>query len=102
MTLRQSSGSATIDVVDADRVHLIRAEYGEMPGLSLTLSQVERLWDLSPDTAETLLWELQRMQFLRRTPKGTYVRADLVSAPRPESREAHTVRNRSTRPSASA
>ena len=101
MTLRQSSGSATIDVVDADRVHLIRAEYGEMPGLSLTLSQVERLWDLSPDTAETLLWELQRTQFLR-TPKGTYVRADLVSASRPESREAHTVRNRSTRPSAPA
>jgi hypothetical protein len=55
----------------------IRAEYVEMPGLSLTESQVERLWSLTSDIAETLLQELQRAHFLRLTRKGTYVRADL-------------------------
>ena len=55
----------------------IRAEYVEMPGLSLTEAQVERLWNLTSDIAETLLQELQRAHFLLRTKKGTYVRADL-------------------------
>lgn len=70
-------GSSTIDVIDTNRMYLIRAEYAEMPGLSLTLSQVQRLWDLSTDMAEMLLWELERMRFLQCTKKGTYVRADL-------------------------
>ena len=58
-------------------INLIRAEYVEMPGLSLTEPQVERLWNLTSDIAETLLEELERMHFLRLTKKGTYVRADL-------------------------
>jgi hypothetical protein len=60
-----------------DWMNLIRAEYLEMPGLSLTEAQFERMWDLAPDFAERLLQELQRICFLRRTKKGTYVRADL-------------------------
>ena len=59
-----------------DWLHLIRAEYLEMPGLSLTEAQVERMWNLAPDLAETLLQELQQARFLRLTKKGTYVRAD--------------------------
>ena len=59
-----------------DWMELIRAEYLEMPGLSLTEPQFERMWNLAPDMAETLLEELQRISFLRRTKKGTYVRAD--------------------------
>jgi hypothetical protein len=58
-------------------MNLIRAEYLEMPGLSLTESQFERMWNLAPPFAELLLQELQRVCFLRRTKKGTYVRADL-------------------------
>ena len=58
-------------------MNLIRAEYVEMPGLSLTEPQVERLWSLTSDLAETLLEELERVHFLRLTKKGTYVRADL-------------------------
>jgi hypothetical protein len=65
------------EVITADWIDLIRAEYVEMPGLSLTEPQVERLWNLTSDIAETLLSELERAHFLRLTKKGTYVRADL-------------------------
>ena len=58
-------------------INLIREEYVEMPGLSLTEPQVERLWSLTSDIAEALLQELQCAHFLRLTTKGTYVRADL-------------------------
>jgi hypothetical protein len=60
-----------------DWINLIRAEYLEMPGLSLTEPQVERMWNLPPVLAETLLRELQRAHFLRCTKKGTYVRCDV-------------------------
>jgi hypothetical protein len=63
-------------LADRNCLNLIRDEYVEMPGLSLTEAQVERLWSLTSDIAETLLQELQRAHFLRRTKKGTYVRAD--------------------------
>jgi hypothetical protein len=62
-----------------DWMNLIRAEYLEMPGLSLTGSQFERMWNLTPDFAEILLQELLRVCFLRLTKKGTYVRADLCT-----------------------
>ncbi len=65
------------DVTVQDWMSLVRAEYLEMPGLSLTEVQAGRLWNLSPDTAEALLEELERVRFLRRTTKGTYVLADL-------------------------
>jgi hypothetical protein len=60
-----------------DWMNLVRAEYLEMPGLSLTEVQAGRLWNLSPDIVEALLVELERARFLRRTTKGTYVRVDL-------------------------
>jgi len=74
-----ASGNRGTDVTVRDWMDLIRAEYLEMPGLSLTGPQFERMWNLTPDLAEILLQELQRVCFLRRTKKGTYVRADLCS-----------------------
>lgn len=65
------------DVTVHDWMNLVRAEYLEMPGLSLTEIQARRLWNLSPDIAQALLEELERVRFLRRTDKGTYVRVDL-------------------------
>ena len=65
------------DVTVQDWMSLVRAEYLEMPGLSLTKVQAGRLWNLSPDIAEALLVELERARFLRRTTMGTYVRVDL-------------------------
>jgi DNA-binding IclR family transcriptional regulator len=43
-----------------------RAEFREMPGMSLTTAQAARLWQLSPDTAEVLLTELVQAGFLVR------------------------------------
>ena len=55
---------------------LVRAEYVEMPGLSLTRPQVERLWGLDAVTSEALLATLIDVKFLRRTVGDAYVRAD--------------------------
>jgi hypothetical protein len=53
----------------------IRSEYLEMPGLSLTVSQAERLWQLRRDDCEELLDRLVATGFLAQTPKGQFVRA---------------------------
>lgn len=54
----------------------VRGEYLEMPGLSLTISQAQRLWGLDRATCETLLETLVDASFLRRTRSGAFVRAD--------------------------
>ena len=59
-----------------DWLMLVRAEYLEMPGLSLTKPQVERLWGLDAVTSEALLAALVDVKFLRRTVGDAYVRAD--------------------------
>jgi hypothetical protein len=59
-----------------DWLTLVRAEYVEMPGLSLTKPQVERLWGLDAVTSEALLAALIDVKFLRRTVGDAYVRAD--------------------------
>lgn len=43
-----------------------RAEFREMPGMSLTAAQAARLWQLSAETAEMLLAELVRSGYLVR------------------------------------
>jgi DNA-binding IclR family transcriptional regulator len=49
-----------------DLAQRARAEFREMPGMSLTTAQAARLWQLSPDTAEILLAELVEAGFLVR------------------------------------
>ena len=61
--------------VDLDLLQIVRAEYLEMPGLSLTPCQAQRLWDLDPETCTCVLSELLERKFLARTERGTYVRA---------------------------
>lgn len=53
-----------------------RGEYVEMPGLSLTRAQAQRLWGLDGDACGLLLDVLLRSGFLRRNARGGYVRAD--------------------------
>jgi len=53
----------------------IRNEYLEMPGLSLTLPQAERMWQLRPTDCENLLGALVDSGFLARTSGGAFVRA---------------------------
>jgi hypothetical protein len=60
----------------ADWLRLIQAEYLEIPGLSLTPLQVQRLWNLDSVTAESLIAVLVDAQFLRRTNRGAYVLAN--------------------------
>jgi len=60
-----------------DWVHLVQAEYLEMPGLQLTKAQVRRLWGLEDNTCDAVLEELQAIHFLRRTAGDLYVLDDL-------------------------
>lgn len=59
-----------------DSLVRIRAEYLEMPGLSLTEKQACRLWGLDSRACAALLDELVAEQFLRRTRDGAFVRVD--------------------------
>jgi hypothetical protein len=67
---------STAETHIGDWLQLIRAEYLEIPGLCLTKPQVQRLWGLDAVTAEALLAALVDVNFLRRTAKDAYVRAD--------------------------
>ena len=60
---------------DWDRI--IRSEYLEMPGLSLTKAQAQRLWGLDPRTCDLLMEEMVSARFLWRTPSACYVRTDV-------------------------
>jgi hypothetical protein len=60
-----------------DWLQLIRAEYHEIPGLSLTTQQVQRLWGLDLVTTEAVLAALVDVKFLRCTRHHVYVRADV-------------------------
>jgi hypothetical protein len=52
----------------------VQGEYREMPGLTLTNVQAQRLWGLDERTCALVLTALVEQQFLRRTPAGTYLR----------------------------
>ena len=56
-----------------DVVELMKMEYAEMPGLRLTFSQAQRLWNVSGDVCVEALAVLTRSGFLVRTPEGAYV-----------------------------
>ena len=59
----------------ADWLQLIRAEYLEVPGLSLTERQAQVVWGLDAVTTEALLAALVDTKFLKRTGRDAYVRA---------------------------
>lgn len=59
-----------------DSLLRIRAEYLEMPGLSLTHGQACRLWGLDPGVCAALLDALVEQRFLRQIRDGAFVRAD--------------------------
>lgn len=54
----------------------IQAEYAEMPGLSVTLAQAQRLLATDRQTCTTVFKALIRRGVLRRTAQGRYVRCD--------------------------
>jgi hypothetical protein len=62
--------------VIATLLQRIRSEYREMPGLKLTEAQARRLWNIDGPTCRLVFRALQDERFLKRTPRGTYVRGD--------------------------
>ena len=50
----------------------VRAEYGEMPGLRLTVRQAARLFSLPPDVARSVLDELRQAAVLTCSSEGAY------------------------------
>jgi hypothetical protein len=60
-----------MDLVAVDR---IRAEYLEMPGLSLTIEQVRRLCGIDRVTCEAALRSLVETKVLSVRPDATYAR----------------------------
>ena len=57
-----------------DLTRRVQAEYTEMPGLSVTLPQAQRLLGIDRQTCVVVIRTLVDRRFLRRTPQGTYVR----------------------------
>jgi hypothetical protein len=64
----------------------IRAEFLEMPGMRLTLSQAKRLWGLDEQTCAQALELLITDRFLSRRADGTYTRLPDAPVPCPPRR----------------
>lgn len=52
----------------------IKGEYLEMPGLTLTPGQAQRLWNMDAQACRAILDMLVDLRFLHRTPEGRYAR----------------------------
>jgi DNA-binding IclR family transcriptional regulator len=63
----------------ADALRQIEAEYREMPGLSVTEAQAQRLWGLDKTTCRRALETLVQRGVLRRNRRESYVRAEMFS-----------------------
>lgn len=61
----------------------LRAEYLEMPGMKLTIEQIQRLCGIEPAMCKPLLDALVKVGFLRLNADGTYVRLTEGSASLP-------------------
>jgi hypothetical protein len=57
-------------------VDRVRGEFNEMPGLQLTIPQAARLLGIEPQACRDVIDVLVDSAFLRRTPSGTFVRAE--------------------------
>ena len=66
-----SSGASKEVVPELTR--RIEAEYAEMPGLSLTLPQAQRLWSIDRVTCMGIFTALIDRKVICRTSKGCYV-----------------------------
>ena len=79
--------AARMDSNVAHWLDRIRAEYREMPGLSLTPAQMQRLWGFEPHVCAALVDSLVADRVLRRTVRGSYVaHADCLIAVSPGAR----------------
>lgn len=68
----------TMTIVDWQA--LIGGEFREMPGLSLSARDMQRLWGLDEATCSAVIARLMASGTLRRTTKGFYVRSRDLAA----------------------
>ena len=57
-------------------IQIVRGEYEESPGLSLTHAQAKRLWNLDVDVCDAILHRLTTSGFLRQNARQMFVRND--------------------------
>ena len=69
--------------IDQQVLERLRAEYLEMPGMKLTIEQVQRLCGIEPTMCKRVLDALVRASFLCLKSDGTYLRLSEGSSPRP-------------------
>ena len=62
------------DIGIADYLDRVISEYRDMPGLSLTARQMQRLLAIEASVCDALIDALVAARVLRRTPSGTIVR----------------------------
>ena len=74
----ETMGQVALREIDG-LVRRVEAEYREMPGLSLTAAQAQRIWGIDRPTCDEVLDELTSHGFLRRTPRGTYGLTSLLA-----------------------
>jgi len=72
-------------IADADAARMliaerIRGEFREMPGLTLTVAQAQRLWNVDLATCTEVLAQLVDAGFLCRKVDGAYGRSSDLSA----------------------
>lgn len=72
----QCSGRRLAYAPDDALLTRIMGEYLEMPGLSPTARQAQRLWQLDEPTCRRLLGALVDQEFLTITPGGLYVKRE--------------------------
>jgi hypothetical protein len=60
----------------ASALNRAKADFIEMPGLQLTLTQARRLWTLDPDLCEAVLRSLVESRFLVRSRHQIFARAE--------------------------
>jgi Fic family protein len=58
---------SVVEALAPDVVCRVRAEFTEMPGLKLTITQAQRLWGLDRSTCERVIDTLTASGFLVRT-----------------------------------
>jgi hypothetical protein len=59
-----------------DVLQRVQGEFVEMPGLSLTAAQAQRLWGLDREMCDRLLGALVDAKFLSQRRDGTFIRVD--------------------------
>jgi hypothetical protein len=92
---RQNENCNPLNEIIMPHEHLVnrlRAEYLEMPGMRLTIQQVQRLCGLERPLCQAILDVLVDAKFLCVKPDGTYARVTDGDVPRPRQREGTRVR----------